>query len=97
MEHFTRACLVLHNYLIRESASYAGKYGDTINENGQLNDGAWRTDAGGLRGLPEARRGFNYTNEAKAIREVLTEWFESPGGRVCWQDEAANGDGHVSS
>lgn len=97
VEHFTRACLVLHNFLISKQTNYGCRYGDCFNDTGHLIDGGWRSDNAecALRNLTQLNRGFNFTNEAKAVRLLLTEWFLSPAGRVPWQDEAANYDGLV--
>lgn len=97
VEHFTRACLALHNLLITTQTNYGSRYGDSFNDAGQLVDGGWRGENTecALRRLQHLNRGLNFTNEAKAMRHLLTEWFLSPGGRVPWQDEAANYDGFV--
>ena len=84
VEHFTRACIVLHNLLIDRKTNYAEKgFADYYTTDGQLVDGTWRTenkavvfqDIGQLRGM-------NYTNEAKKVRDTLAEYFMSPQGSV---------------
>ena len=76
IEHFTKACIVLHNFLITTDKEYAAKgYGDYFGADGSIIEGAWRAEEpSAFKELP-ARTGMNYSREAKEVRDKYWEYF----------------------
>ncbi|XP_057368169.1 uncharacterized protein LOC130689160 [Daphnia carinata] len=93
IEHYTRACIVLHNYLIEMDQQYASRgYADHFNADGTLIEGGWRSEEGGLKSIP-SRSGMNFSHEAKAVRVSFKNYFNSEEGDVPWQNAAVDNDG----
>nr|XP_024659559.1 uncharacterized protein LOC112435346 [Maylandia zebra] len=81
------ACLCLHNYLRdhRSDAYVPPGYVDSEDANHQVVEGAWRREGE----LQSVSMGLarNPSVEAKKQRDVLCEYFVSPGGSVSWQED----------
>ena len=61
IEHYTRACIALHNYLIETDQQYASKeYADYFNADGILMEGGWRSEECWFQLIP-SRTGINYS------------------------------------
>lgn len=85
---------VLHN-LILDRYSYA--FGDVDREDSNYNlvPGMWRDEKNLMVGLMN-RRGSNYTNRAKDIRDYLSHYYTSQVGQVSWQDRVVYPRGRPS-
>ena len=87
VEHIIRACVVLHNLLIKkDSKFYADKeFSDHFGPGGELVDGGWRKECQGFCFTDLAPiGGMNYTTEAKQVRDTLAKYFSNQGA-VPWQ------------
>jgi hypothetical protein len=88
-----RAIVVLHNFLIDESkgryrpANLADWETDDVRD---VNNGQWRTMLAGIAPLQPAQgihaRAANWPNDAKAMRQLLVNYFNSDAGSVPWQE-----------
>ena len=76
-----KACCVLHNYL-RGHKTYE-EQAELLNPRGRQ---PFLHDNGAILAL--RNRGHHTANEAKAIRDIFTAYFNSPHGSVPWQDRA---------
>ena len=86
-EHHTRACIVLHNFLIsHDKKNYSGQYGDYFKSSGSLVEGGWRSDDTSFFRDLAPKAGMNYSNEAKEVRNSFKNYFNSAEGSVPWQD-----------
>lgn len=79
------ACCCLHNFLRLQSDQYLKGLIDEEDENHEFRPAPWRdlyelTDG-------QAHKGQNCSDEAKKIRDYLTNYFVSPEGAVTWQDK----------
>lgn len=93
-ELLVQATIVLHNYLQNsESDLHPSEkkycptgYIDYLDDNGELQWGAWRADGAALQSV--RRLGANnYTNEARENRNNLVKYFISRQGWVPWQEK----------
>ena len=90
----TKASVALHNYLMygREfepsSCTYCpANFTDEETING-TRAGAWRGEVQGYQGLqplPRQLGSNNYTRDAKKVREMFRDYFNSEQGQVPWQ------------
>lgn len=97
VEHFTKACIVLHNYLITTDTQYLVKgYTDQYRDDGQLIAGGWRKDGVNCFTNLPSRLGMNFSNTAKEIRNSFKDYFNSELGSVPWQVQSANFDGRCN-
>lgn len=82
-----KAVACLHNYLRHDSARHYINAGsvDTEDANHAWVEGEWRHD--GQLEVLQRNQTRNSTTEAKALRQDMTEYFNTPGGRVPWQDQ----------
>ncbi|XP_065194788.1 uncharacterized protein LOC135826078 [Sycon ciliatum] len=88
--HFTKACVVLHNFLQTESsATYCPSGFIDTDVNGRVSEGFRRIDFknGGLTDITKAASN-NFTRHVKTLREQLARFFLSPAGAVSWQVDA---------
>lgn len=98
IEHFTRACIVLHNFLMynnKEDYSSHG-FGDYIAEDGRLVQGAWRREEAchNLTSISPAE-GMRCTNKAQEIRNQLKNYYSTTGS-VPWQLECVTYNGRMN-
>ena len=96
VEHHTRACIVLHNYLMEKNKDhYSGKgYGDHFKPNGALVKGRWREEESNFFKNIAPKSGMNFSYEAKDIRTSISNYFGSEEGSVPWQDQIVDYDGY---
>ena len=79
------ACVCLHNFIrLRNPAIQNIQLGAEDGEH-NLIPGAWRQDAN-LPDLDVPQGGNRDTVLAKRQRDYLSDYFNSPAGRVPWQD-----------
>ena len=80
------ACCVLHNFLRTKTLeSYTPtNFADALEPNGNVVDGSWRQDGGGLPGIRRTHN-RNPTQAAVEVRDELIAYFDTVG-RVDWQD-----------
>lgn len=87
MRKMVSATCVLHNFLLRQSASYYLDISDRQAPDHSAIDGSWREEGmpqNSLLPLPSPV-GHNYTGSAKDVREELKTYFVSDEGEVDWQ------------
>jgi hypothetical protein len=89
--HIVRAICVLHNFLIDENIGAYRPSAMADSESSGSRDaenGAWRSSV--TENLESSQtvspHAVNWTNDAKEIRNILIEYFNSPEGSVPWQD-----------
>ena len=83
----TEACIVLHNMSRTWYPNLKPREVDTDEQNGQLLPGEWREKVQ-LEPLRVAGRGgARPTQEAKAQRDYLRDFYNGPIGAVSWQDQ----------
>lgn len=90
------SCVCLHNFLITENERCKPfeqlycppNFIDSENQEGRIDFGGWRLNAetSGTRNLTSTRN-HNATREAYQQRQLLTDYFLTPEGKVSWQDE----------
>ena len=80
------ACCVLHNYLRTRTVTYTPEgYGDTIDSEGNILDGAWRADQTNYLAPTRASNSRNGSVAASQVRDILKDYFCNTGA-VQWQD-----------
>jgi hypothetical protein len=94
VEHEIRACLVLHNMLIKEDSQFyiEKKMVDHFGPDGELIDGGWRNEGLGSCFSNLSPVGGNHSTEAKQVRDTLAHYY-SNDGQVPWQRRIVNCDG----
>ena len=81
----TLACCVLHNLLITVSSAYAGEgYGDTVQTNGDIAEGEWRSADDFQNVSLQASSSRHSEIKAEEIRLHFMRYFETVG-QVEWQ------------
>ncbi len=80
----TITCCMLHNLMRMRYPTLDRGQGDAVNSSGNLVRGAWRHRLGHVGG-EENLQGNYGNNKAKAQRDYLKEYFNSPAGAVSWQ------------
>lgn len=92
MVAYTRACVILHNLLIKADQSIPATdrvYCTPGFADGDDNNGRWRDDVenqGGSMMSPVHRTGSNnFTRTASDIRQAFCDYFVSDAGAVPWQ------------
>ncbi|XP_075736134.1 uncharacterized protein LOC142776401 [Rhipicephalus microplus] len=95
MKAYIGACIVLHNFLLRESTASSTAYcprGATDSEDweGHLSPKSWRDKetAGGAL-IPSRPTGCKASRYAKKVRDKLAHYFVTDG-QVPWQDRVVN-------
>ena len=66
---------------------------DSEEKNADIVPGAWRKDVGrdiGHRSLNQRKASNSCKKNAKEIRAILMNYFNSAAGAVCWQNEFVN-------
>ncbi|XP_077485427.1 uncharacterized protein LOC144095629 [Amblyomma americanum] len=96
INRYVGACIVLHNYLLKESAESSSMYcppgsADTEDWEGRLSPGSWRDDDSSLAFKAQRLTGCNATRHAKQVRDKLTHHFVTAGA-VPWQHAMVTGD-----
>lgn len=84
----TKAICVLHNFLRKISSSTYTPPGftDSVDDNGQVNEGLWRAEEGtALQSLAPHPR--NQTRAAIRARDDFASYFISGGGELSWQND----------
>ena len=85
-EDITKACVALHNYLCVADSDRT-RYVDSALVDSDTARGEWRhivrsdNNLAGVRN-PAARA----TKDGLAVRNALKDYFQTPAGRVEWQD-----------
>ena len=93
IESCTKASVALHNYLMcgrkLENNQYCPEGFVDIDGTSRQRQGDWRKIVESDTGLgPVVRIGSNnYSKEAKRVRDLFCEYFNSPAGQVPWQWE----------
>ena len=94
VESITKACVAMHNYLIKDRFSDgASRYCPArfIDQevHNRRRDGLWRTVVQADTGLQAVGRvgSNNYSGCAKLVRDNFRDYFVSPDGAVPWQTE----------
>lgn len=84
------ACCCLHNYLIsNQNDLYCPRnFGDHLNENGEVVEGEWRKKQFNWESVSHCN--VRETEKAKAIRNELKDYVNSPVGSVPWQNDLLN-------
>ncbi|XP_046861895.1 uncharacterized protein LOC124455248 [Xenia sp. Carnegie-2017] len=87
MVKLTKAICVLHNFLRKQSAASYTPPGstDTVDENGQINEGSWRAEMEKATLQPIAQSSRNQTKAALRVREDFACYFMSSEGELSWQ------------
>ncbi|KAK8766256.1 hypothetical protein V5799_006963 [Amblyomma americanum] len=80
INRYVGASLVLHNYLLKESAESSSMYcpprsADAEDWEGRLSPGSWRDDDSSLAFSAQRLTGCNATRHAKQVRDKLTPHF----------------------
>lgn len=98
VNHFVKAGLALHNFLITQDKNYSdADFADRYLHNGVVQPGQWRRE---LKKRTTcftklaSRIGNNHSFEAKKVRETFKNYFHNEG-HVDWQDEIVDYDGHI--
>ena len=89
IEHYTKACILQHNFPISIDKQYAAKgYGNNFGADCSIIERAFKD-------LP-AQTGMNYSLEAKEVRDKFREFFYSDdGNEAAWQETITNHDGYT--
>nr|XP_054919803.1 uncharacterized protein LOC126516610 [Dermacentor andersoni] len=89
---YVGACIVLHNFLMKESSASSAAYcppgsADSEDWEGRLSPGSWREDesAGGVL-VPSKSTGCHAARYAKEVPDKLAHHFMT-AGQVLWQDK----------
>ncbi|XP_049517596.1 uncharacterized protein LOC119440412 [Dermacentor silvarum] len=92
INRYVGACIVLHNFLMKESSASSAAYcppgsADSEDWEGRLSPGSWRDEepAGGAL-LPTKSSGCHAARYAKEVRDKLAHHFIT-AGQVPWQDK----------
>ena len=92
VESITKACVALHNYLMkncnRDKNIYCPSGYIDYEKNNQVIKGSWRRVIESDSGLYDLRRvgSNNYTKNAKEIRDTFCDYVNSTAGEVPWQN-----------
>ena len=78
------ACCILHN-ILRSQGLQRG-LADEEDADHQVIPGSWRKGPAANMVDGHGERGNSGTQDAKEVREKLTEYYASPAGQVPWQD-----------
>ena len=91
VESITKACVALHNYLMKRSTSDENRYCppgfvDFERNNGVVR-GAWRDEVANGTGFGELKRvgSNNFSKNAKEVREIFCDYVNSEAGKISWQ------------
>eukprot|EP00795_Rhopilema_esculentum_P004036 gene4036-20211_t len=93
VESCTKASVALHNYLMKskkfKNSQYCPEGFADIDGTCNQRQGDWRRIVEGDTGLaPVSRIGSNnYSKEAKRVRDLFCQYFNSEAGQVPWQWE----------
>ena len=83
-----KACVLLHNLMRTRYPVMQNRLVDFERPNGALVPGAWRAGRNLDDTRPDQVPGNNRDfRKAKAQRNLIMEWCNSPAGRVPWQDD----------
>lgn len=85
VEQILLATICLHNYLI-DKHTVPALLVDQEDDEHRVIPGTWRADGSSCFQAPPATTQKNYSRIAKRQRDLLTNYFVSPAGRVPWQD-----------
>lgn len=92
IEKVVAACIHLHNFLRRNSASRKsytppGTFDSEDKDTGDIIPGSWRQEVGGQSNFISIRKkARNSSQEAQNVRKEFTAYFLSPEGQVPWQE-----------
>ena len=86
---FTKAAIVLHNFLcINESSVYCPPgFTDAEDGVGNILQGEWRSQVSEDSGLSRLGQvgGNKYFQSAAEVRDIYRDYFQSPEGELSWQ------------
>ena len=94
VESITKACVALHNYLMKDRFSdgtslYCPPSFVDQEIHNRRRSGQWRGVVGNDTGLQCVGQvgSNNYSRDAKTVRDCFRDYFNSPAGKVPWQME----------
>ncbi|KAH7974134.1 hypothetical protein HPB49_010290 [Dermacentor silvarum] len=85
------ACVVLHNFLLKESPTSRSAYcppgtADHLDWQGNITEGSWRAEDSSNTALPSLRStGCHSTRAAYRVRDLLAKYFVTDG-KIPWQE-----------
>ncbi|KAH7945681.1 hypothetical protein HPB49_013958 [Dermacentor silvarum] len=85
------ACVVLHNFLLKESPTSRSAYcppgtADHLDWQGNITEGSWRAEDSSNTALPPLRStGCHSTRAAYRVRDLLAKYFVTDG-KIPWQE-----------